>query len=338
LWIKGEYYDALDTVETVSRGALSRAAQPCPFHRLDWLRLVAEHREAGTRPLIVRARSEGTDAWLFLLQQPGGRLAALANPHSQAVAPIFSGPAEPLHRRRLLRAIAGRLRRPGLGVARIALPAVAAEDADLLARAFRRAGWLVARRPAPPLWQVDTQGLSFDDYWETRPPALRDRIERAAGTAPLDLEVADRFAAPLWAELAALDDGADGFLRAFAERESAAGCLRLAVARLGHEPVAAQLWTVDRGIATAHRLAQAPGRRALSPGAQLSATMFRYLLNVDHVERIDYGPGGDRWKADWAETRLARQRLDLFNPRRVRAWGPALAAAASGLVRRRPLH
>lgn len=338
MWIKGEYYDALDTVETVSRGALSRAAQPCPFHRLDWLRLVAEHREPGSRPLIVRARSEGTDAWLFLLQQPGGRLTALANRHSLRVAPIFSGPAEPLQRRRLIRAMAGRLRRPGLGVVRIALPAVATPDAELIGRAFGRAGWLVARRAAPPLWRTDTQGLSFDDYWETRPAALRDRIERAARAAPLDLEVADRFAAAMWAEFAALDEGADAFLRAFAEQESAAGSLRLAVARLGGEPVAAQLWTVDRGVATAHRLAQAPGRRSLSPGAQLSATMFRYLLNVDHVDQIDYGAGGDRWKADWAEERLPRQRLDLFNPRRIRAWGPALAAAASGLVRRGPLH
>lgn len=334
MWIKGEYYDALDTVETVARGALGRAAQPCPFHRLDWLRLVAAHAGPGARPLIVRARSEGTDGWLFLLQRAGGRVSALANDHSLRFAPIFSGPAEPLHQRRLLRAIASRLRKPGLGIARIALPALDRGDGELIARAFRRSGWVVARRPAPPLWRAATAGQSFDDYWEARPAALRERIDTAARIAPLDLEVADRFAPALWEELAALDREADAFLRELAERESAAGSLRLAVARLGTTPIAAQLWTVDQGLAVAHRLAQAPGHRDLAAGAQLSATMFRYLLNVDQVATIDYGAGGDRWKPLWAEQRLPRLRLDLFNPRRPRAWGPAIAAAASALVRR----
>jgi hypothetical protein len=334
LWIKGEYYDALPAVELVAKGGLDRGQQASPFDRLDWFRLVQAQNAAG-RALIVRARSEGSDAWLFLQQTAPGRLSALATRHTQRFAPIFVGGPDALHRRRLMRAIAARLRRPSLGIGRIALPPLDRADADLIARAFRRAGWVAVLRPAAPGLRVATIGQGFDEYLEGRPDRLRATIEGEVRGVPLDFEVADRFSPALWTELEALArETADEFLRAFAEHESAEGALRIGIARRGGEAVAAQLWTVSGGIATAHLLAQAPRGREAESGAQLTATMVRYLLNVDHAAALDFGPGGQRWKTDWADESLPRARVDLLNPRRPSAWAAIAAAAASALVRR----
>ena len=65
--------------------------------------------------------------------------------------------------------------------------------------------------------------------------------------------------------------------------------------------------------------------------------MLRYLINVDHAQRIDLGNGKEAELADWADERRVLRRLDLFNPRKPSAWAPALAASAAGLVRRAPL-
>lgn len=333
MWIKGEYYDALDPVETVARGALDRDAQPCPFDRLDWFRLVAAH--APGPPLIVRARAEGTDAWLFLRQDGAGRLAALATPEAGCFRPIFVGEGDETHRHRLLRAVARRLRRPGLGVSRLALPMLAKADAALIAGAFARAGWTVSARPLPPLWRARTDGMSFEDYLDAR-PALSADIDQWLVSHPMDFEVSDRITAALWADFEAVAGPASPLVTRWAEAESDARRLRLAVARQSGAAVAAQLWSVERGIATAFILAQPARPRAGEPAEQLTATVLRYLLNVDQVGQVDFGPGGG-WLARFTDDSVPRVRLDLFNARRPASWPAAALARASALVRRNPL-
>ena len=58
------------------------------------------------------------------------------------------------------------------------------------------------------------------------------------------------------------EEGSPAFLRALAEQEGAAGTLRLGIARRGGRPVAAQLWTVESGVATIHKLAYVEDERA----------------------------------------------------------------------------
>ncbi|QHL91081.1 GNAT family N-acetyltransferase [Sphingomonas changnyeongensis] len=330
MWVKGEYYDSLGPVETIARGALGASARPWPFDRLDWLKAAAAGLDAP--PLIVRARSEGVDGWLMLAPTGRGRFRTLGADHAHRTAPIFTGPADGMHRRRLLRAIATRLRGAALGVTEIALGPLDRADAGEVARAFSRCGWVVAARALPPRWRSETAGHSFDDYWDARSQSLRTRIERAAARAPLDLEVSTVLSPALWDELAQLTPEADGPFHHFAAAESAAGTLRLAVARCGDTPIAAQLWTVSHGMAVAHLLAQSRAHKALSPGAQLAATMVRYLTNVDHVDAIEWVPGHG-WCAEWAEQAVPRVALRLLNPRRAAAWpATALALMSGGLT------
>ncbi len=81
------------------------------------------------------------------------------------------------------------------------------------------------------------------------------------------------------------EEGSFPFLRALAEQEGAAGTLRLGVARKDGRPVAVQLWLVENGEATIHKLAYAEDAKAMSPGTLLGMAMFRRALDEDRVAR-----------------------------------------------------
>ena len=95
------------------------------------------------------------------------------------------------------------------------------------------------------------------------------------------------------------------FLRALAEQEGAAGTLRLGIARKDGRPVAAQLWLVENGEATIHKLAYARGCEGAFARHDARQAMFRRALDVDRVAAIDYGTGDDPYKRDWMAERRA---------------------------------
>lgn len=344
LWVKGEYFDSLDAVEAVARGTLGRDAQPCPFDRLEWFKRIWLYCPPGERPFIIRARTEGADAWLFLSRKGDGRLVPLASWYTLRYAPIFTGAPDEGLKRRLLRAIAKRLRAKAMRIAQIELHPLPPEDAQALRRAFRHAGWIAVERAATANWSLDVRGRTFEEYWDERPGNLRSTYERKRAKAPLDIEVADRFDQHLWDEYCTVyeaswkpAEGAPLCLEEFARSEGEAGSLRIGIAREGDRPVAAQLWTVENGVAIIHKLAYDKDYKELSPGTQLSVAMFRYAINVDGAQTIDYGTGDEPFKADWMENRRMLRRLDLFNPRRPGTWLAALRAELSALVDRRAL-
>lgn len=339
MWVKGEYFDDLDAVAAVARGTLDRAAQPLPYDRISWFRRTWAHCPPGAAPLVVRARTEGADAWLFLARESRDRLVALKSWYTLAFSPVYSGAPDDVLKRRLLRAIARRLRAPALGVARITLDPVPGEEADALARAFRRGGWTAVVTPATVNWQLAVNGRIFDEYWDGRPGQLRATVDRKR--AHVDIDIVDRFDPEAWAAYEQVygeswkpAEGAPAFLRDFAEEEGAAGTLRLGIARIDGRPVAAQFWTVENGTAIIHKLAHAEDAAEHSPGTLLSAALFRHAIDVDGVQTIDFGTGDDAYKADWMEEKRTLYHVELFNLRRPAAWPGAARARISALVRR----
>ena len=71
-------------------------------------------------------------------------------------------------------------------------------------------------------------------------------------------------------------------------------------------------------------------------GSGLSATLFRHVITVDGVRRIDFGTGNDAYKRDWMNRHEPLWRLEGFNRGRIAAWGPALKAFARSLLRKDP--
>jgi CelD/BcsL family acetyltransferase involved in cellulose biosynthesis len=329
LWVTGEYFDGFRAASLAARGRLDRESQPDPFQRIDWFTSVWEHERPGERPLIVRARSSAGEAWLFLARTRPNRLVSAGGALSPRFAPVFAGEVDDGMRRTLLRAMARRLK--SQGIARLSLGPLLGPDAGLLRQSFERAGWTVTARGAGANFRLTVAGRNFEDFWETCSARLHEQV--AAGSRHLTIEIADLLTPQLSEEME-LVGGNNPFLRSLAEDATLDRTLRLAVARIGDAPVAVQLWTFEDGVGTAIWRAEDGTARSYFPSAELTASMLRYLINVDHADTVDLGNGEDDELAEWADERRPLYRLDLFNPRAPSAWGPALAASASALVRR----
>ena len=319
----------LDAVEREAPGALSRAARRSLFERLDWFRLVRDHAPPQGRLAVLAARAGAERAWLFLALN-GRRACSYANWYSLRFSAITDGEAATV-------AAAGALRRRR--IAQVELYPL--EQADLLPSAFRKAGWVVHVEPGSTSWQIDTSGMDFAAYWATRSSRLRNTAKRKAKAAGLDIAIHCAFAREAWADYEAVyeaswkpAEGSPAFMRALAEQEGAAGTLRLGIAKKDGKPIAAQLWLVEGGVATIHKLAYAEEARELSPGTVLSVEMFRHALAVDKVHRIDFGTGDDGYKADWMARSEPLMRMHAYNPATLSGLSGAARAAASKLVRR----
>jgi hypothetical protein len=214
-------------------------------------------------------------------------------------------------------------------------------NADILARAFRRAKWSATATETSCNWTIDVTGQSFADYWAARPGELRSTVKRKGAKAELEISIIDHFGEQAWADYEAVyadswkpEEGSDQFLRAMAEEEGAAGNLRLGIGRIDGNAVAAQFWTVENGVAIIHKLAHRDSAAEFSPGSLMSHAMFERAIDVDKVDLIDFGTGDDHYKSDWMDTRAPLFTLALFNKRTLAGVVGALRAKAGALVGR----
>ena len=318
-----ELFESLDAAAAAAGAALERENQPEVFSRLSWFRLLAEHCPPRGKLLVAKAGN----SWLLLAAQ-GRRGGAYANWYSLR-AGLIGDPAG-------AEAIAGALRKR---LSSIEISPVA--EPEGLTRGLKAAGWMVQVSPATASWRIATAGMVFAAYWSSRPSQLRNSAERKAKAAELDIRIYRSFDAGAWADYQSVyaaswkpQEGSPAFLRALAEQEGAAGTLRLGIARKGGQAVAAQLWLVENGIATIHKLAYREDARALSPGTVLSMAMFRAALDEDRVHLIDYGTGDEPYKADWMDTRHVLWRVEAWDPRSIAGLFGVARAGASHLVRR----
>ena len=154
-------------------------------------------------------------------------------------------------------------------------------------------------------WHQTVGGLGWAGYLAGRSGALRETVRRklrrserapssdfslVAGPDGLagGIEAFEHVYARSWKEPEPFPNFNAGLMR----EASTTGMLRLGIYRIGQQPVAAQLWIVDRGTATVLKLAHDEAFKADSPGTVLTALMLR-LLNEEHVAEIDFGRGDD---------------------------------------------
>jgi CelD/BcsL family acetyltransferase involved in cellulose biosynthesis len=337
LWVKGEIFRNLADAKGSAAG-LEREAQASLFDRFDWFARTMEHCPPAPYPLIARARADGSDAWLFLAEDGNGNAFALASWYSLKFGPVFTGTPEDKTATALLTAIA---RRVGKRLNSIRLTPTTQVNADILARAFRRAKWSATATETSCNWTIDVTGQSFADYWAARPGELRSTVKRKGAKAELEISIIDHFGEQAWADYEAVyadswkpEEGSDQFLRAMAEEEGAAGNLRLGIGRIDGNAVAAQFWTVENGVAIIHKLAHRDSAAEFSPGSLMSHAMFERAIDVDKVDLIDFGTGDDHYKSDWMDTRAPLFTLALFNKRTLAGVVGALRAKAGALVGR----
>lgn len=336
--IETRLLDGIDVIEADAAGVLGRDSQPSMYNRLDWLRGTARHVLPDAKLVGMRAQAGGDAAWLFLAREERRSARAFAGWYTLDVSPAFTPGMSAATRKELLKAAARALRGD---FDRIDLQPVTSATADLVRSAFADAGWWVAETDATVNWVAEVAGLSFEDYWCARPSRLQNTVRRKLKGSGLEPRILRHFEAAAWNDYERVyaqswkpEEGSPAFLRAIAEAEGQAGCLRLGLAYRQGVPVACQLWTVERGIATIHKLAYVEAEKAASPGTILSHAMFRHVMVEDRPTLIDYGNGDEPYKAEWMTRRQLTRRLSMFNQRSPGGLAGAARSAAATLIRR----
>lgn len=92
------------------------------------------------------------------------------------------------------------------------------------------------------------------------------------------------------------------------------GQLRIGLAWLGDEAIAAQLWIVANRKANIYKLAFDDRYSKYSPGTLLSAFMLKSTIDVDNVSEVDYLIGDDAYKKSWMSHRRERWGIVAYNP------------------------
>lgn len=310
-------FDDITAMADDAAGALDRERQWPMYNRREWLQLTAKHLLQDKRLICLRARSGTDSAWLSLIDDGNGRARAAGGWYTLEIAPAFSGAVCGAQRLKLMTGAAHALRRR---FNRVDLRPVTPTTADLIRAAFSDAGWWAFETETTANWITRTQGLGFDDYWRARPSQVKNTVRRKLKDSGLEMRVLTGFDAAAWADYESVyaqswkpAEGSPAFLREAARIEGEAGCLRLGLAYRDGHPVAGQFWTVERGVATIHKLAYIEAERAASPGTLLSHRMFRHVLDQDRPALIDYGNGDEPYKAQWMTERRVLRHVTLHN-------------------------
>ncbi len=193
-------------------------------------------------------------------------------------------------------------------------------------QAFRDAGASTQTYFCFGNWYLKLNGRSFQEYFNSVPSRLRNTIERKSR----QLEKSHGFTIQLvqsegelkvaaaaygqvyqssWKQSEAHPDFISGLMQTCAQQ----GCLRLAIAYINDQPVAAQLWIVFRGVASIYKLAYDEKFAKFSIGSILTAHMMRHVIDIDHVNEVDYLTGDDDYKKDWMSHRRERWGIIAFN-------------------------
>lgn len=303
-----------------------------PFDRALWFDRMAAMHWAGVPRRDAQGSAAGCEVTLPLIATGPDTLSALSNWYSFAYRPQFSGSADSRAQAAALVDLCARLRGAAACIDLYPVPEADGSNQSI-GRALVAAGWwVIARREGHSHW-LDLTGLDHDSWWAQRPGALRSTVARKAKKNIVDIEIASRCDADIWAAYERIyaaswkpGEGNPALLRAFADDEGRAGRIRLGLARIGDAPVAAQFWTVENGCAYIHKLAHVEDSVKASPGTLLTAALFRHVITRDGVDRVDFGTGNDAYKRDWMNRQHRLWRIRAFNPARPAAWPAAMTA------------
>ena len=103
------------------------------------------------------------------------------------------------------------------------------------------------------------------------------------------------------------------FHRALARLAAEKGWLRLAFLFLNGTPIASQFRIVFNDTCFFLKTAYDRQYRKYGPGIIMLADMIKYVIDVDHVRVIDFGPGDEPYKRSWASQKREMKKIIIFN-------------------------
>ncbi len=320
-----------------------------PFGTPEWLALLVREVDfgRGARPeTLVLQQDQGLNIVLPMVAS-GRHWQSLANYYSPLAVPSVAGCASPAQWQALFESFAALQHRPStllLGP----WPEDLTHDAAILEGA-RQAGFWVDRhfRFGNWYWTVDS---SWATYWRGRESALRNTVQRksrqlarAGGrieiiSASAEVECGLAAFQAVYADSWKTAEPHPGFMPGLIRLAAQQGWLRLGVAWLGDEAVAAQVWLVHDGTAHIYKLAYRERHADLGAGSVLTAALMQHALVEDRVQEVDYGMGDEIYKQGWTPQRRERWALVCHHPRTLAGAGQvahALALRALSTLRHR---
>lgn len=196
-------------------------------------------------------------------------------------------------------------------------------------------------------WYLEVAGRSYREYYATLPSKLRNTVERKRKQwqvlpgARLEvfeggegLEEAIAAYVGVYAKSWKSPEPRTEFMPGLIRTCAAQGWLRLGLAYIGDQAIAAQLWIVCAGVASIYKLAYDEAHRSLSIGSILTAHMMERAIDIDKVRMVDYLTGDDAYKRDWMSHRRERRGMIAYNLATVEGAGSALRSILGRTLKR----
>lgn len=251
------------------------------------------------------------------------RVEALGNYYTSLYSPILADDATALDLAALLQAASRD--HGGTHEMRFAPMVPAAPAYTTTKAALRSIGWI----PFPYFcfgnWHLKVTS-DWKTYLEQRDGQLRSTLKRkgrkfaAEGgtleiiTDPAQAEAAiaafNQVYSRSWKKPEPYPDFIPGLIRWLADK----GWLRLGIAYLHGQPIAAQIWIVQADKACIFKLAYDEEFADYASGTLLSAHLMEHAIDRDKVQEIDYLIGDDVHKKLWMSHRRERWGIVAYNP------------------------
>lgn len=256
------------------------------------------------------------------------RVEALGNYYTSLYSPILAPEATALDLAALLQAAS---RDHGAAhEMRFAPMDPAAPAYEKTLAALRSIGWIPFRYFCFGNWYLKVTG-NFDSYLKSRSGSMRSTIKRMGKKFAADAGTLEIITAP--AQVAqGIEDFTHVYLRSWKKPEpypefipglirwlAGQGWLRLGIARLAGQPIAAQFWIVHHDRASIFKVAYDENFSDYSPGTILSSLLMEHVIDHDKVTEVDFLIGDDKYKQNWMSHRRERWGIIAWNPRTL--WG-----------------
>lgn len=205
---------------------------------------------------------------------------------------------------------------------------VDASQFKILFQAFGATTWPVQKFFCFGNWYLDVRGRTFSQYFHTLPSQLRNTIQRKSKqlaksdalrieiyTESTDVSRALSHYQKVYQQSWKSKESHPNFIEGLVRRAAEKKWLRLGVAYMNEEPVAAQIWLVYLGVASIYKLAYVEAYSRSSVGTILTAKVMEYVIDTDQVREVDYLTGDDEYKKDWMSHRREMWGMRAYNLR-----------------------
>jgi len=247
---------------------------------------------------------------------------SLGNFYTSLYAPILPRPSDALELIPLLKAALQD--QPDTSVMRFAPLDPDAPGFEALLSALWSLGWIPFRFFRFGNW-YHLVSQDWQSYFAALPGQLRNTIKRkgrkftAAGgtfeivTTPDQVDRAITAFTQVYAKSWKKPEPYPAFVPSLIRWLASKGWLRLGLAHLAGQPIAAQLWIVSHDKASIYKLTYDEAFSEYAPGTLLTAHMMAHVIDHDQVKEVDYLIGDDEYKKDWMSFRRERWGIVAYN-------------------------